>query len=73
MPRAVRLSLLAQQLQSGIAVARPATAAYPVITAAFAEAVKNIIAGADVKAELDKAVQKIDQDIEDNQGYPMPE
>ena len=67
------LNLLAQQLQSGIAVARPATPAYPVITAAFAEAVKNIIAGADVKAELDKAVEKIDQDIEDNQGYPMPE
>lgn len=67
------LNLLAQQLQRGVAVARPATAAYPVITAAFAEAVKNIIAGADVKAELDKAVQKIDQDIEDNQGYPMPE
>ncbi len=67
------LNLLAQQLQRGVAVARPATAAYPVITAAFAEAVKNIIAGADVKAELDKAVQKIDQDIEDNQGYPKPE
>ena len=39
----------------------------------FIEAAKNIIAGADVKAELDKMVKKIDQDIEDNQGYPMPE
>jgi len=34
--------------------------------------VNNIVAGADVKEELDKAVEKIDQDIEDNQGYPAP-
>jgi hypothetical protein len=25
-----------------------------------------------VQEELDKAVEKIDQDIEDNQGYPSP-
>ncbi|HEX6554227.1 MAG TPA: hypothetical protein VF026_15785 [Ktedonobacteraceae bacterium] len=37
------------------------------------EAVVNIAAGADVKEELDKAVQKIDQDIKDNQGYPTRE
>ena len=67
------LNLLVQQLEGGLAVPRPATPAYPVITQAFAEAVQNIIAGADVKAELDNAVKKIDQDIEDNQGYPMPE
>jgi multiple sugar transport system substrate-binding protein len=67
------LNLFAQQLTSGLAVARPSTPAYPVITQAFAEAVQNIISGADVKEELDKAVEKIDQDIEDNQGYPMPE
>lgn len=67
------LSLLAEQLQSGIAVPRPATPAYPVITNAFAEAVQNIVAGADVKEQLDEAVKTIDQDIEDNQGYPMPE
>lgn len=67
------LNIFVQQLQGGVALARPVTPAYPVITQAFAEAVQNIIAGADVKAELDKAVKKIDQDIEDNQGYPMPE
>ena len=44
----------------------------PVITAVYAEAIQNIVAGADVQAELDKAVEEIDLDIEDNQGYPMP-
>ena len=67
------LNIFVQQLESGVAVPRPVTPAYPVITQAYAEAVQNIVAGADVKAELDKAVKKIDQDIEDNQGYPMPE
>ena len=57
----------------GIAEPRPITPAYPTITSAFAEAVVNIAAGADVKGELDKAVQKIDQDIKDNQGYPTRE
>jgi multiple sugar transport system substrate-binding protein len=67
------LNLFVQQLEGGVALPRPVTPAYPVITQAFAEAVQNIVAGADVKAELDNAVKKIDQDIEDNQGYPMPE
>lgn len=64
------LRLFAQQLESGYGVPRPQTPAYPVITAAFAEAVQNIVSGADVKAELDKAVRTIDQDIMDNRGYP---
>jgi len=64
------LQVFVQQLQRGIAEPRPITPAYPTITSAFAVAVANIAAGADVKEELDKAVQKIDQDIEDNQGYP---
>jgi len=67
------LNIFAQQLEHGIAVPRPVTPAYPVITAAYIEAVQNIVAGADVKTELDKVVKKIDQDIEDNQGYPMSE
>lgn len=67
------LNIFVQQLEGGVAVPRPVTPAYPVITQAFAEAVQNIVAGADVKAELDNAVKKIDLDIEDNQGYPMPE
>jgi multiple sugar transport system substrate-binding protein len=67
------LNLFVQQLEGGVALPRPVTPAYPVITQSFAEATQNIISGADVKAELDKAVEKIDLDIEDNQGYPMPE
>jgi len=66
------LNLFVQQLEGGVALERPVTPAYPVITSAFSEVVQNIVAGADVKTELDKAVEKIDQDIEDNQGYPAP-
>lgn len=65
------LNLFVQQIDRGWAVPRPITPAYPAITAAFQEAYDNIKDGADVKEELDKAVQKIDQDIEDNNGYPL--
>ncbi len=67
------LEIFVQQLEGGTAVPRPITPAYPTITTAFADAVQNIVTGADVKAELDKAVERIDQDIEDNKGYPVPE
>jgi multiple sugar transport system substrate-binding protein len=66
------LNIFVQQLQGGVALERPVTPAYPVITSAFSDAVNNIVAGADVQDELDKAVEKIDQDIQDNQGYPLP-
>ncbi len=66
------LRLYVEQSAKGIARVRPETPAYPTITAAFAEAVNNIVGGADVRAELDKAVRKIDQDIADNKGYPAP-
>jgi multiple sugar transport system substrate-binding protein len=66
------LNLFAQQLEGGVALERPVTPAYPVITSAFSDVVQNIVAGADVQEELDKAVTTIDQDIEDNQGYPLP-
>ncbi len=65
------LGIFVEQLEGGVGVTRPETPAYPTITTAFAEAVQNIVNGADVKTELDKAVQKIDQDIEDNRGYPL--
>lgn len=63
------LYVFAEQLQNGRAVPRPATPAYATITSAFAEAVDNIIAGADVQEELTRISEIIDQDIEDNQGY----
>jgi multiple sugar transport system substrate-binding protein len=66
------LNIFVQQLQGGVALERPVTPAYPVITSAFSDAVNNIVSGADVQEELDKAVEKIDQDIQDNQGYPLP-
>jgi multiple sugar transport system substrate-binding protein len=65
------LHLFVQQLQSDRAVPRPITPAYAVISSAFAEAVDNIIYGADVKTELTRAAQKIDQDIRDHSGYPL--
>lgn len=67
------LNIFVQQLEGGVALERPVTPAYPVITSSFDEAIRNIIAGADVQEELDKAVKAIDQDIADNGGYPLPE
>lgn len=65
------LRLYVQQILGGVAVVRPQTPAYPAITSAFAEAVNNIVGGRDVKRELDRAVKKIDETIEDNKGYPV--
>jgi multiple sugar transport system substrate-binding protein len=53
------------------AIVRPVHPAYPVITNAWATAVVNVLSGdVNVKAELDRAAQTIDQDIADNDGYP---
>ena len=65
------LRIFVQQARQGVALVRPETPAYPAISTAFAEAVNNIVAGADVKKELDRAANKIDQSIEDNRGYPV--
>lgn len=51
------------------AVARPQTPAYNVITQSFATAVDNIAQGSDVKTELDRAAEKIDQNLADNNYY----
>lgn len=63
------LNIYVQQLNGGVAVARPQTPAYPVITAAFAQAVNEIANGGDVQDALDAAVDKIDEDITANNGY----
>lgn len=63
------LHVFVEQLNS-IAVPRPQTPAYPTITSAFAEAVQNVINGADVEEQLNQAAEEIDQDIDDNNGYP---
>lgn len=65
------LRLFVDQLEGGFAVPRPRTPAYPVITSAFQRAFLDIRHGADVGQSLAKAAAVIDQDIEDNRGYPF--
>jgi multiple sugar transport system substrate-binding protein len=48
---------------------RPETPAYPVITSSFAKAVNDILDGTDVQESLDKAVETIERNIQDNNGY----
>lgn len=63
------LRLYLDQIEAGYAVPRPITPAYPAISRAFATAFNNIVKGADVQSELDKAVQTIDRDIQEHNGY----
>jgi multiple sugar transport system substrate-binding protein len=65
------LYLVWQQLDSDRIVPRPITPAYATISRVFAEAVGNIINGADVKSELSRAAEEIDQDIRAHKGYPL--
>jgi len=67
------LWLFVEALEGDASVARPQTPAYPIITSAFQQAIGTIIDGGDVKGALDEAVETIDADIEQNQGYPSPE
>jgi len=64
------LQLFTRQLQGGYSVPRPQTPAYPVITSAFQRAFVDIRNGGDIQIALDKAAAVIDQDIQDNKGYP---
>lgn len=48
---------------------RPSTPAYPVISNSFDKAMRDIIDGKDPQDALDMAVDKIEQNILDNQGY----
>ena len=65
------LKLYADQLNAGVSLERPITPAFPTIAVAFNDAADNISKGSDIKAELEKAVKVIDQDIKDNNGYPV--
>ena len=65
------LRFFVQQLEAG-GVPRPPTPAYGTISKIFGEAVGNIVAGADVQAELSHAANSIDQTIAANRGYPYP-
>lgn len=57
--------------KSCVAVTRPVTAGYPVVTAKFSEALNSIYGGADPKSALEKAARAIDQDFSDNAGYQL--
>ncbi|MER6138301.1 sugar ABC transporter substrate-binding protein [Streptomyces sp. NPDC001815] len=57
---------------SCVAVTRPVTAGYPVITSKFSEALNSVYGGADPKSTLEKAARAIDQDFSDNAGYKIP-
>jgi multiple sugar transport system substrate-binding protein len=65
------LHLFVEQLNNGYGVPRPRTPAYPVITAEFQKIVDRIRSGSDVQRVLDSAVEVIDREIRDNQGYPL--
>ena len=66
-----RLNIFVEQLKGGVAFPRPKTPGYPTVTSAFYIAMDNIIKGGDVQTELDAAVDKIDQDLKDHNGYPV--
>ncbi|WP_434734335.1 sugar ABC transporter substrate-binding protein (plasmid) [Rhizobium sp. YTUHZ044] len=61
---------IAFEQASKTAVARPPHPAYPTITSAFMQAVDEVFNGGDPKEALTSAAMKIDEDIEDNDGYP---
>ena len=54
---------------AAFAVPRPPTPAYPIITTSFERAALAIRDGANVQDSLDDAVDNIEQDIRDNNGY----
>ena len=55
--------LYLQQLEQGVARARPPTPAYPEITAAFSAAILNIARGHRVQPALDTAARRIDRSL----------
>ena len=61
---------IAFEQASKTAIARPPHPAYPTITSAFMQAVDKIFNGDDAQEALTAAAKKIDEDIEDNAGYP---
>lgn len=52
-----------------LAVIRPPTPAYAVMSSTFERAAKDIMSGADIQSTLDQAVADIDADIAANDGY----
>lgn len=65
--------LYVQQLEDGIARARPQTPAYPAITAAFSAAFLDITGGGSVRPALDTAVGQIDRNLAAHRYYQPSE
>jgi multiple sugar transport system substrate-binding protein len=65
------LHLFVRQLEEGYAVPRPRTPAYPVITAAFARAFRDIRHGAPIEETLVRAARHIDREMAVNRSYPV--
>ncbi len=61
------------EMSNAWAIMRPPTPGYPTISAVFENAAREIALGADVQDTLDDAVDAIDQDIADNDGYGFAE
>lgn len=57
------------EISNAFSMMRPPTPAYPVIANTFEEAAREISLGANVQDTLDDAVDTIEQNIEDNDGY----
>ena len=57
------------QIANNFTVMRPPTPGYPFLTTTFEKAARDISQGADVQTTLDNAVNSIDQNIKDNNGY----
>ena len=51
-------------------MARPVHPAYPVISSAFSQAFADVLDGADPQEALSRAAADVDEDIQDNAGYP---
>jgi multiple sugar transport system substrate-binding protein len=59
--------------EGGYAQTRPTHPGYPTISAAFGQVIDDMIDGASVRELVDEAVDDIDSDLADNDGYPEPE
>lgn len=55
-----------------LAVVRPPTPAYPVISSVFEKSLRDIAFGADAEAALDDAANQIDTNLAANDAYGMP-
>lgn len=65
--------LYIEQLEGGVARSRPQAPAYPVLSAAFADAFNEaVVQGRPVKASLDAAVLRVEGDLREHQYYPPP-